>query len=648
MPQVAQERKTKLVSSSDNLNPDSAVTNEDRADIPGQREGCRIHSQGPFSMGFMDEPGVFTWADGLKYEGDFVSFAPMGQGTYTWPDGSSYKGDVFNGVRHGYGAHKSANNCVSYTGQWHQGKRHGKGAVYYNQDKTSWYKGDWVMNTREGWGVRCYPSGNIYYGEWKNNVRHGNGTMWWLNLRQKYVGEWQYGVQHGQGKHIWFLLRLHGSQYCQMNQYTGDFVQGERHGQGTFDYTDGEIYEGEWKNNKKHGQGKLTFEDGHIFEGEFVNDQMATRLSGNRAPSLYDKDASVPGPDMTVNIECLLDKIPKRNRYSERKQVEFVVQRHHDELKSIYSFYSRLGQAHPPDNVSLLSRMQFWRLLKDCNIHHHGVTLMQLDFYIREDSTASTDVFSPFTFMLLCRLLSCLVVLSYHLYHDVMKSQKYLLASCFTKLLTDDILPNAQIVKGFLFRQPECAVLAMKYIQKCRDVYQAFSRATAAGNGHAMTYRHLLWMFKDLNLLDDKLTTARLLEVITAESPDPTNPSSCMDVEIIFLEFIEVLVGCVEVKCLQVSRGVDEELPQAGRSSNSPELTSAQHVGSQQDLTASVTVKPQFSDKPGDREVMKATDYKSDIWTEMLHQFFNQLLFPAFDHHQLVTRYMKENMDHSG
>lgn len=146
-------------------------------------------------MGLMDGPGVFTWAGGLKYEGEFVCNMPLGQGTYTWPDGSSYKGEVYNGVRHGTGTYKCAKNGVSYTGQWHQSKRHGKGAVYYNQDKTSWYRGDWVKNNREGWGVRCYPSGNIYSGEWKNNLRNGEGTMRWVKLGQQYVGQWQDGIQ---------------------------------------------------------------------------------------------------------------------------------------------------------------------------------------------------------------------------------------------------------------------------------------------------------------------------------------------------------------------------------------------------------------------------------------------------------------------
>lgn len=35
-----------------------------------------------------------------------------------------------------------------------------QGAIYYNQEKTSWYKGDWARNRKEGWGVRWYV---LYY-----------------------------------------------------------------------------------------------------------------------------------------------------------------------------------------------------------------------------------------------------------------------------------------------------------------------------------------------------------------------------------------------------------------------------------------------------------------------------------------------------
>lgn len=84
-----------------------------------------------------------------------------------------------------------------------------------------------------------------------------------------------------------------------MNEYTGEFVQGMRHGQGQFLYASGAVYSGEWKHDKKHGQvnhlsnygdvrwlcdsnttdgllqGKYTFENGRVYEGEFNKDCMA-------------------------------------------------------------------------------------------------------------------------------------------------------------------------------------------------------------------------------------------------------------------------------------------------------------------------------------------------------------------------------------
>ena len=40
-------------------------------------------------------------------------------------------------------------------------------------------------------------------------------------------------------------------------------------GPGTYRWADGMEYSGEWLNGKKHGQGKLTYANGHRYEGEF-------------------------------------------------------------------------------------------------------------------------------------------------------------------------------------------------------------------------------------------------------------------------------------------------------------------------------------------------------------------------------------------
>lgn len=65
--------------------------------------------------------------------------------------------------------------------------------------------------------------------------------------------------QHGRGTHLWNLKQADESQYSLSHQYTGDFVQGQRHGQGTFHFANGAIYEGEWRNNKSHAKVNLQY-----------------------------------------------------------------------------------------------------------------------------------------------------------------------------------------------------------------------------------------------------------------------------------------------------------------------------------------------------------------------------------------------------
>ncbi|XP_041830133.1 radial spoke head 10 homolog B isoform X2 [Melanotaenia boesemani] len=629
--------------------------------------------KGTFSKGLINGFGVFTLANGLKYEGEIVCNKLMGQGTYTWPDGSTYTGHVNNGIIHGIGSFKCAKTSLLYRGQWHIGKWHGKGTVYYNEDQTSWYKGDWVLNSIEGWGERRYLSGNIYSGEWRNNMRHGEGTMRWLKEGQQYVGGWKDGVQHGRGTHVWFLMRTDRSQYLQSNKYTGEFFQGQRHGEGTFYYADGAVYEGEWKNNKKHGQGKFISKDGRVFEGEFMDDQMMIpNLNGGRAPTslgaLPLSDSTVLGPNMALNIESLLKKIPKKTHATERKQVEFVVLQHVTELRSVYSFYSRLGQTPSPDNTFLLSRLQFWRLLKDCHIHQHGVTLQEIDHIINE-KTSSAEILSPFTTMLLHELLSSLVIVAYHIYSKDMKSQQNLLAACLSRLMTDDILPNAKNVTGFLFKQPNFASVAKKYMKKCWEVYQTFCRVnTVCREDKTMTCRQLLWMFKDLRLLDHNFTTTRSLEIIAAECGDPNNTSSCLDLELTFLEFFEILLGCAEVKCQQVSDALEEDLalvrvdgqstrkqPEIEAKKNiqttsnhfqmedgsTPREVVSQHMWTEDHKTPKST-ESRHEEKDEQSSGLEAKDCEVDLGTQSVNHFFNNFFFPAFQHHQLVTKKMKK------
>ena len=53
--------------------------------------------------------------------------------------------------------------------------------------------------------------------------------------------------------------------------YDGDWLNGQRNGQGKITYPSGNIYEGDWENGVKQGNGKMTFANGNIYEGGIEN-----------------------------------------------------------------------------------------------------------------------------------------------------------------------------------------------------------------------------------------------------------------------------------------------------------------------------------------------------------------------------------------
>ncbi|XP_032951991.1 radial spoke head 10 homolog B isoform X4 [Rhinolophus ferrumequinum] len=440
--------------------------------------GCTY--RGMFSEGLMHGPGTYIWADGLKYEGDFVKNVPMNHGKYTWPDGSTYEGEVVNGMRTGSGVFKCSSQPVSYIGHWCHGRRHGKGSIYYNQEGTSWYEGDWVQNIKKGWGVRCYTSGNIYEGQWENNMRHGEGRMRWLTTNEEYTGQWEKGIQNGFGTHTWFLKRIPNSQYPLRNEYIGDFVNGYRHGHGKFYYASGAVYEGEWVSNKKHGM------------------------------------------------------------------AEYAVLRNLTELRRIYSFYSSLGCDQSLDNTFLMTKLHFWRFLKDCKFHHHKITLADMDRILSDNQDIPVEeIHSPFTTILLRTFLNYLLQLAYHIHHKEYQNRSPSLFLCFTKLMTENIHPNACRVKGNLFNGQQETLYSMNYIDKCWEIYTAHCRPNAAPPHElTMKMRHFLWMLKDFKMINKELTANKFVEIIADDNPFIHDGiDSNFELELVFMEFFEALLS---------------------------------------------------------------------------------------------------------
>ncbi|KAB1263194.1 Radial spoke head 10-like protein B [Camelus dromedarius] len=345
-------------------------------------------------------------------QGDFVKNLPMNHGIYTWLDGSTYEGEVLNSMRNGFGTFKCGTQPVSYIGHQCHGKRHGKGSIYYNQDGTSWYEGDWVYNIKQGWGIRCYKSGNIYEGQWENNVRHGEGRMRWLTTNEEYTGQWDRGVQNGFGTHTWFLKRIPYSQYPLRNEYIGEFVKGARHGHGKFYYASGAMYEGEWVSNKKHGMGRLTFKNGRVYDGPFCNDHIAEfpDLEGElisypdlpsepalRSQSLGSsisteiirkldgsESSSVLGLSTELDLSLVLNMFPERDQSEEKKQRTLYSMNYIDKCWEIYTVYCRPSAA-PPYELTMKMRHFLW-MLKNFKMINKELTATKFVEVIAEDN----------------------------------------------------------------------------------------------------------------------------------------------------------------------------------------------------------------------------------------------------------------------
>ena len=57
------------------------------------------------------------------------------------------------------------------------------------------------------------------------------------------------------------------------NNYTGEYRDGIRHGQGVFIYSNGDKYDGEWQNGMRSGRGVFIFKNSDKYVGEWKNDK---------------------------------------------------------------------------------------------------------------------------------------------------------------------------------------------------------------------------------------------------------------------------------------------------------------------------------------------------------------------------------------
>ena len=183
-----------------------------------------------------------------------------------------FSGNYLNGKKNGegieyrYGPNKS-NTIKIFSGIYLNGER--KKGKEYNYEGNLVYEGEYLNGKRNGKG-RIYYGNNLptlkYEGEFSNGKKHGKGIEYDIDKHLKYEGEFLNGKKHGKGKeYIYkFTFTLYGK-YIEQNyllfegEYFNDYkVKGKEY------YANGKLkFEGEYLFNKKL-KGKIYDCNGNI------------------------------------------------------------------------------------------------------------------------------------------------------------------------------------------------------------------------------------------------------------------------------------------------------------------------------------------------------------------------------------------------
>jgi hypothetical protein len=138
------------------------------------------------------------------------------------------------------------------------------------ETKMSIPKGAFVAGRLNGAAYCKFGGYGNYQGTYKDGKRSGYGRMtykdpdhtviWFPETAGEYQGNWLNDERHGQGTMKW-----------EKNiSYEGQWRQDRRHNvEGTMTFESGDVYEGSWQDNIMHGNAVFRMKDGREFRGRF-------------------------------------------------------------------------------------------------------------------------------------------------------------------------------------------------------------------------------------------------------------------------------------------------------------------------------------------------------------------------------------------
>lgn len=202
--------------------------------------------------GFAEGPGVLSWSNGSRYEGEMYAGTITGKGKFFWTNGDWYQGE------------------------FKKGRRDGVGTQYFSCSGS--YQGQFRNGVMDGFGVLITGNGNRYEGQFHNGAMHGLGVRQYAN-GGRYEGEFKFSQEEGVGS-----LTL-----ANRARYEGEFQNGKPDGHALVTYPNGDVYEGTYVDGRVDGRGIITKPNGERDVGFFkANDKGVLKLISNIGPALYE------------------------------------------------------------------------------------------------------------------------------------------------------------------------------------------------------------------------------------------------------------------------------------------------------------------------------------------------------------------------
>ena len=118
--------------------------------------------------------GVFTWASGEQYKGEFSHGKLEGTGKKVYNSGDAYVGEWLNNAPHGHGEKTYA--CGDkFVGRWRHGKREGFGE-YTFAERDEVIEACWVEDKLHGRAILRDGTMRTYL-EYRHGLKHGHSVL---------------------------------------------------------------------------------------------------------------------------------------------------------------------------------------------------------------------------------------------------------------------------------------------------------------------------------------------------------------------------------------------------------------------------------------------------------------------------------------